>query len=163
MMKTIGSLILLLSIVMLPFSVCAAENDGVKKIVGVIVEKSDKGDRLQIGNYLVSNIAKVVIKDDGKEDKIGKTEDLFLGALVIAELTKQDENGFWGASAIALILGSKQDKALAEFSEDEQDAIRKTQENFVATDETKPADAEEVKTPAPSEGEMRLENGVWVN
>ncbi len=163
-MKTLGSVILILLIsLILPLSVCSAATDDVKKVVGVIVEKSDSGDRVQIGNYLVTDIRTVVIKADGKPDKIGSTKDLFIGALVIAELTEKNKDGYWGASAVALILGSKQDKALADLSEDEQNVIRKTQESISGSGEQAAEEVKDVKPPSPSKGNLRLEKGVWVN
>ncbi len=163
-MRIFGTILLfILSTLLLPFCVLSADTDDAEKVVGVITEKSDTGDFIQVGDYSISGIMKVVIKDDGKADKIGSTKDLFIGALVIVNLTGRGEEGIWGASAVALILGTKQDKALADLSKDEQNNIRETQKAITENGEQVTKEVDEAEPETPPKGNLRLENGVWVN
>lgn len=163
-MKTLGSVILIIiSTFILPLAVYSADANKVKEVVGIIIEKSETGSFIQVGDYSISGIGKVVIKEGGKADKTGKTEDLFIGALVAVNLTEKDENGIWGASGVALLLGGNQAQALAKVSKDEKNSILETQKAVTGKAEEVAAEADEVKSPSPSDGKLRLENGVWVN
>jgi hypothetical protein len=164
-MKNFGS-VLLLIIAVLVTSGTAASEQAVKgkKVVGVILEMSPDGEMIQIGKYSVADIAAVTIRDGNGLEKNANPKDLFSGALVEAVLEERNEQRFWRASSVILLLEGAQEAAFAELDADQAKRLKKTQNNLIGSrqDNPVPEKTDAPETP-PQQDDLHLENGVWVN
>ncbi len=156
------ALLIFMASLMLPFIAFSVDLDA-SNVIGVIVEKSESGSFIQVGDYAVSIIEKVMLREDENSEKEGKLEDLYIGGLVDIALSKRNDDKSWKASSVTILLGSAQEKALAGLSEEERDILRDTQANLPGQEPVVPDPEEKATSPQPAQENLRLENGVWVN
>lgn len=155
--------IVCLTSLMLPILCYSVDKIKDKKVFGVIGEKTEAGDYIEVGDYSISKIGKVTIKETGKADKTGSPKDFFTGALVIVDLGMQFESGHWSAPTIAILVGGNHDRALASLSKDEKYFLKKTQESMTEENIETADSGEKPKTNWQKNDNLRIENGVWVN
>jgi hypothetical protein len=157
------TLLIILASLILPFTVLSADGD-MPQVVGGIVEKSDSGNFIQVGNFAISTIEAVMIRDSDDSEKEGGPGDLYVGALVEVVLAGRNEQRFWNASSVTILLGDAKADALAQLGSEQGDALKKTLDNISGDGQDVTAPEEETTTaPQPHQGDMHLENGVWVN
>ncbi len=165
-MKTSGTtLLLMLAALIIPCAALSVEKVEEKYITGIIVEMSQTGDFIQVGKYSISDIQAVKIIGIGAEERDGDTTDLFAGALVQAVLTERNEKRIWKASTVTVFLGDAQNIAIEKLDPHQGAKLKRMQKRIAGRKDENSIQEDDGGGPEPQpyHGDMRKENGVWVN
>ena len=150
------TIFLLVTLALFAFGDSFADDVQFIEVVDLVYEWSLEGEAIQVGDYMISEFDSVwTDTGDGELIMVGRSA-IKLGGLVKTLLIGKDENGFWIADRVIVLVGDGVDSAIEALPEAKRQQLTSSQESNATDNDNTP-------TSHQSGGLLYEEDGVWKN